>query len=76
MNDRTAKRIIKEDRYPYDANSPTQHSEYVCPCGKGKIVYEHVVGFGDFSAWIECKKCDKKYEIVMGCGYLWELREK
>ncbi len=76
MNNQTAIPIVNKERYPNNANSPTQHLEYKCPCGKGKIIYEHVVGFGDFSAWIECKECDKKYKVVMGCGYLWELVER
>ncbi len=76
MNDRNAKILLDEDRYPNGANSPTRHIEYVCPCGKGKIIDERVVGFGDYYAWIECKKCAKKYELKTGCGYIWEIEEK
>ena len=76
MNDTTAKVLLEEDRYPDGANSPTQHIEYLCPCKKGKIVYENVRGFHDSYAFFECKRCEKKYEIVMGCGYIWELEEK
>lgn len=76
MNDRNAKVLLDEDRYPDGANSPTRHIEYRCPCGKGKIIDERVVGFHDYYAWIECKNCEKRYEIVTGCGYIWELVKK
>ena len=76
MNDRTAKVLLKEDRYPNGANSPTHHTEYACPCGKGKVIYENVPGFNDSYAWIECKTCSKKYDIEYGKGHLWELVEK
>ena len=76
MNDQNAKILLDEDRYPDGANSPTRHIEYLCPCGKGKIIDERVVGFGDYYAWIECKHCEKKYELVTGCGYIWELERK
>jgi hypothetical protein len=76
MNEKNAKVLLDEDRYPDGANCPTRHIEYECPCGKGKIMHERVVGFGDYYTWIECKRCEKKYEIVTGCGYIWELDEK
>ena len=76
FNDETAKVILDEDGYPDGANCPTRHIEYRCPCGKGKIINERIMGFGENYAWIECKKCAKKYEIVTGCGYFWELEEK
>ena len=76
MNDKTAKIIKKQELYPDGANSPTFRTEYLCPCGKGKVVYEHVAGFSDRYCYIECKKCEKKYEVVTGCGHLWELVEK
>ena len=75
-NDETAKVILDEDRYPDGANIPTRHIEYVCPCGKGKIINERIMGFGENYAYFECKKCEKKYEIVTGCGHYWELEEK
>ena len=75
-NDENATVILCEDRYPDGANSPTRHIEYTCPCGKGKIIDERVVGFGDYYAYIECKRCEKKYEVVTGQGYIWELKEK
>lgn len=54
----------------------TRHIEYKCPCGKGRIVEERVVGFGDYWAMIKCRTCKKKYEIKTGCGHIWELEEK
>ena len=73
MNDRTAKILLDEERYPGGASCPTRHIEYACPCGTGKVIDERVVGFGDYSAWLECDKCEKEYEIVTGCGNIWEL---
>lgn len=75
-NDENATVILDEDRYPDGANSPTRHIEYTCPCGKGKIIDERVVGFGDYYTYIECNRCSKKYEIVTGHGHIWELEEK
>ena len=72
-NDETAKKLPSNPPYPNDL---TAHSEYECPCGKGKIIYEHVVGFCDTCAWIECDVCKKRYNVVLGCGHFWELREK
>ena len=54
----------------------TRHIEYKCPCGKGRIVEERVMGFGDYWAMIKCRRCKKKYEIKTGCGHIWELEEK
>jgi len=75
INDKTAKIILREEVYPEGANSPTEHTEYECPCGKGKIIAERVVGFADYPVWIECKNCEDKYKIVTGCGHIWELKE-
>lgn len=75
MNDRNAKIILDENRFPDGANSPTRHIEYVCPCGKGKIIDERVIGFHDYYSWIECDSCKNEYEIVCGCGYIWELKK-
>ena len=76
MNDKTAKLLIEEERYPDGANTPTIHKEYACPCGKGKIVEEHVPGFNDWYARLECNNCADKYTLVEGNGHIWELKEK
>lgn len=76
LNDRNARVILDENIYPDRADSPTRHIEYFCPCKRGKIVEERVVGFGDYWAEIQCKECAKKYEIISGCGYIWELKNK
>ncbi|MCH5350866.1 MAG: hypothetical protein J1F39_02730 [Clostridiales bacterium] len=76
MNERDAVLLLREDRYPSGANYPTTHSEYKCPCGRGKIVEERVVGFNDYYVTIECEACKDKYDIIYGCGHLWETREK
>ena len=72
-NDKTAKKLPSNSAYPNDL---TSHSEYECPCGKGKIIYEHVVGFCDTYAWIECEACKKQYDVKLGCGHFWELVKK
>lgn len=76
MNDKTAKVIIDKDVYPDGANCPTRRIEYVCPCGKGKIVNERISGFGENYAWIECDTCEKIYQVRTGCGNYWELVKK
>ncbi len=75
MNDSDAIVLLDEDRYPDGANHPTRRIEYRCPCGKGRIIEERVEGFGDYISWIACRKCKKKYEIITGCGHIWELEE-
>lgn len=76
MNDKSAIKILSENRYPEGANVPTLHIEYLCPCKNGKIIYERVKGFNDDYAYIECEECKEKYAIIMGRGYLWQLEKK
>ena len=76
MNDRDAKVLLMEDRYPDGANCPTRHIEYECPCKKGRIIHERVPGFDDYWTVIKCRRCKKIYEIESGYGYIWELVEK
>lgn len=75
MNDETAKLLLKEERYPSGANSPTIYKEYACPCGKGKIIEERVVGFDDWHTHIDCAECANNYTVAQGCGHIWELRK-
>ena len=70
LNDSNAEKLVST------VDGCTYHIEYKCPCGKGRIVEERVVGFGDYWAELRCKTCRKKYEIVTGCGHFWELVEK
>ncbi len=71
------KRIIEENVYPNGANSPTERLVFKCFCGKGKIVEEHVWGFGDHIVVLECKQCEKKYASYMEfCGDDWIRYEK
>ena len=70
LNDSNAEKLV--DKF----EGCTHYLEYKCPCGKGSIVEERVVGFGDYCALIKCKKCEKKYNIITGCGHFWELEEK
>ncbi len=72
-NDENAKKLSDREIYPENANHPTRKIEYKCPCGKGKIIDERVVGFGDYSVIIDCIDCNKKYKIIQGQGHIWEL---
>lgn len=76
LNENTATLILFEERYPKGANAPTQHYEYKCPCGKGKIIYENVPGFDDDYAIMKCRKCKKLYDFRYGYDSRWELEEK
>lgn len=76
MNDSNAKIIVSKQVTGNGSDPLTQHVEYVCPCGKGKIIYENVRGFDDRYAWIECDECSKKYDVKYGNGHFWELVEK
>ena len=76
MNDKTATVILSENKCSDGVSVPTLHVEYICPCKKGKIIYERVKGFNDDYAYIECKECKEKYKIIMGRGYLWQLEKK
>lgn len=76
MNDKTAKVIREIDIYPDGANYPTHRTEYLCPCQKGKVIYERVAGFNDDYAYIECEECKKLYDVILCRGHSWELVEK
>ena len=76
INEKNAKLISKEETYPDGANSPTLRYVYQCACGKGRVVRERVIGFHDDYAWIECKFCQKRYQIRTGCGYAWGFEVK
>lgn len=76
LNDTNAKVICKKEIYPNGANCPTLRIEYTCPCGKGKIINERILGFGENYAWIECEDCEKLYAVKTGCGHYWELVKK
>lgn len=71
------KLIEDKDTYPDGANSPTVVIKYQCPCGKGQIVDENVVGFNDRVVTLECKNCLKKYNLFIDIiGFDFRLYEK
>ena len=76
MNDKTAKLLLEEERFPDGATSPTIHKEYECPCGQGRIVEDRVPGFGDWYAQLVCPSCAERYTLVEGRGHIWELCAK
>ena len=53
--------IERKETYPDGANSPTIVTRYRCPCGKGEMVEENTIGFGDHFVTLECKRCLRKY---------------
>lgn len=61
----------------YGAGSgDTERYEYLCPCGKGRIVEEHdnIPGFRDHDVWLDCKDCEKLYKLDTSNGVRsWEL---
>ena len=67
------KLISKTMIYPKGANCPTEHYEYECACGKGKIIEENVPGFDDHYTWIACEECKKNYVLVEGRGSIWDI---
>ena len=75
LDDSNAEVLSDEEIYPDGANSPTRRIEYKCPCGKGKIIDERVIGFGDYYAYIECENCKDKYDVETGCGSIWRLKK-
>ena len=73
---KSLKVIEHVDTYPDGANSPTVVTKYVCPCGKGQIIDENVVGFNDRVIYLKCKTCLKKYhEYIDIIGYDFKLYE-
>lgn len=52
---------------------------YECPCGRGTVtaVFKKVPGFKDEKVTINCKSCNKEYEIDIrnGCKY-WDIKPK
>ena len=76
MNNENAVLLLSEERYPNGANCPTIHKEYLCPCGRGKIIEERVPGFDDWYARLDCITCQEKYMLIEWQGHIWELKEK
>lgn len=56
--------------------APTVRTVYACPCGAGTITDARVPGFCDHWATIDCPICRDRYDILTGCGHMWELRPK
>lgn len=70
------KLISKKLIYPKNGNWPTEHYEFECACGKGKIIEENVPCFNDHYTWIACEECKKKYVLIEGRGSIWEICPK
>ena len=54
-------------------------STYACPCGRGTIEEEqdYTPGHRDGFAWLNCKYCDKTYDIDFGSSEVhWEVVKK
>ena len=69
-----------EDHSGYGAGSgDTKYYEYVCPCGKGKIIEEHdnIPGHRDNDVSLCCDNCNSLYEIDTSKGVRnWQLVSK
>ena len=69
-----------EDHSGYGAGSgDTEYYEYVCPCGKGKIIEEHnnIPGHREHDVTLCCVKCNSLYEIDTSKGVRnWQLVSK
>ena len=67
----------QENHSGYGAGSgDTERYEYLCPCGKGKVIEEHdnIPGFREHDVWLQCSECAKKYRIDESRGVRgWEL---
>lgn len=56
----------------------TERYEYLCPCGKGRVIEEHdnIPGFRDHDVWLQCPECSKKYRLDTSGGVRgWKLVE-
>lgn len=68
---RTKKIYSNQENHPgYGAGEgDMERYEYLCPCGKGRVIEEHDV-------WLQCLECSKKYRLDTSGGVRgWELIE-
>ena len=69
----------QEDHPGYGAgDGDIEQYEYLCPCGKGRIIEEHenIPGFRDHDVYIRCEECSKKYRLDTSKGVRsWDLVE-
>lgn len=72
--------IYTKNHSGYGAGSgDTEYYEYLCPCGKGKIIEEHdnIPRFRDHDVALCCDKCSNLYEIDTSKGTRhWQLVSK
>lgn len=72
---RTERIYSSQEYHPgYGAgDGDTERYEYLCPCGKGKIVEEHdnIPGFREHDVWLQCPECAKKYKLDTSKGGTW-----
>lgn len=65
---------IGEDEHDHEGwgagAGTTEHYEYLCPCGDGKIIEEHdnLPGFREHDRWIGCDRCSAEWRFVEGRG--------
>lgn len=50
----------------------TAEEVYECPCGKGRVYYEHddIPGFRHREVTCDCKECNGKYDFSKGTATL------
>lgn len=77
MRTELIKKTINTYRYGWDDEiAEYDEYEYVCPCGKGKIVecHDETPGNREHLVWILCEECSKKYKLDKSRGARnWEL---
>lgn len=77
---RTQRVYSNQEYHPgYGAgDGDTEKYEYLCPCGKGRVIEEHdnIPGFNEHDAWLQCPECSKIYRLDTAGGVRgWQLVE-
>lgn len=72
MNLKKIKHLIYHDGYE------NEEIEYKCPCGKDIVIEykDKEPGFRWHTAYIRCKECDNKYELINNKGYYDQVKLK
>lgn len=63
-------KLLNKKKYYYDLEFEVEQAEwdeyeYICPCGRGKIVesIDGIPGYIEHNIWLLCEECKKYYEI-------------
>ena len=77
-------KLLNKKKYYYDLEFEVEQAEwdeyeYICPCGRGKIVesIDDTPGYREHNIWLLCEECKKYYEIDTSHGKNnWKIVEK